>query len=284
MVRNHLERMLKLPDSSNKTALITGASSGLGADFANQLAAQGYDLILVARREERLVQLKSSLQSRYGVKTTILPADLSRMTDIEQVIGFINGASNIDLLVNNAGFGLRGRFWRREPEKELAMLQVHMTAPVLFCRAVLPGMISRNRGAIINVASIAGLIPVRSVLYGSSKAFLIIFSEALQDEIRDSDVRVQALCPGYFLTEFHDTSEYTNFSRDSIPKFLWMTSQQIVSESLKSLHKRKVICIPGNIYKFAGNLARNSMTAGLIKTAAQMFIGLRKHKYNKVGD
>jgi len=269
-----------LPLSSNNIALITGASSGLGVEFANQLAAKGFDLILVARREEPLAQLSDLLQSNYGTKTIVLPIDLSLSTGIEQVISTITCSPNIEFLVNNAGFGTVGRFARVEVEKEHAMLQVHMIAPVMFCRAVLPEMISRNHGVIINVASLAGIMPIRNVLYGSSKSFLIKFSEALAAELGNTAVCVQALCPGFILTEFHDTSEYTRFSRTSIPRFLWMTPQLVVSESLRLLPSGKVICIPGNLYRFAGTLARNSLTAGLINSIARFI--LRRKKYNKV--
>src|SRR4030042_6394829 len=128
----------------SRTALITGASSGLGAEFANQLAAMSYDLILVARREERLEQVASSVRSNFGVKSITLAADLSVLDDIENVVHVINNTSNIEMLVNNAGFGTTGKFLRVDAEKELAMLQVHVTAPVMLCRAVLPGMIYRN--------------------------------------------------------------------------------------------------------------------------------------------
>jgi short-subunit dehydrogenase len=266
-----------LLESSNKTALITGASSGLGAEFAGQLAAKGFDLILVARREERLRQLGDTLQSKYGITTTLLPADLSVIADIEKVIHIIEQTSKIELLINNAGFGTVGRFSHVEPEKELAMLHVHMVAPVLLCRAILPGMTSRNKGSIINVSSLAGIVPIRNVMYGSSKSFLISFSEALQDELRDSEIHVQALCPGFILTEFHDTDEYTKFSRSSIPRFLWMTPEVVVKESLKSLNKHTVICIPGNLYRFIGALAGNNITAGLIKSVARLVLRRRKH-------
>jgi short-subunit dehydrogenase len=265
-----------LLEPSNKTALITGASSGLGAEFAVQLAERGYNLILVARREDRLRELGDTLQSKYGVMSFPLALDLSQYDDIDKLINVAIENTNIEILVNNAGFGTVGRFFRVDPIKELAMLNVHMIAPVMLCRAILPGMISRNKGSIINVSSLAGIMPIRSVLYGSSKSFLIIFSEALQDEVRDDQVHVQALCPGFFLSEFHDTKEYTRFSRSSIPRFLWMSSQQVVKESLESLPKQSVICIPGNFYKFAGALARNSFTSGLIKAVARSVLRKRK--------
>jgi hypothetical protein len=273
------KRIIILPDSLNKSALITGASSGLGAEFANQLAAEGYDLILVARREERLQQLADSIKSTYGIKTTILPADLSVHTDIERIIEVIRNSTNIEILVNNAGFGITKRFLKAELQLELAQMEVMMIAPVLLCRAVLPAMVSQNKGEIINVSSLAGLIPIRSILYGSSKAFLINFSIALQDELRATNVKVQALSPGFVVTEFHETPEYTNFDRKNIPAFLWMTSKEVVAESIKSLQSDKVICVPGNFYRLVGFFAQNSITAGMIKFIARLVLSRKKLKF-----
>ena len=263
-------------ETRHKTALITGASSGLGAEFAHQLADKAYDLVLVARREDRLEQLKEELSVRHTINLTICSADLSLMDGIDNVVQVIKRTPDLEILVNNAGFGLRGRFYRVEAEKELAMLMVHMVAPVMLCRAALPGMLERRKGYLINVSSMAGLIPIRTVLYGTSKNFLVRFSEALQAELRDSQVHVQALCPGYTLTEFHDTSEYTHFTRQSIPKFLWMTAEQVVRASLEAIDKPGVICIPGNIYKIAGALSRNSLTIGLITFIARRIRHRRK--------
>jgi short-subunit dehydrogenase len=263
--------------SPAKTALITGASSGLGVEYAHQLAAMGYNLILTARREKRLQQLGDLLYSKFGTRAQIQPADLSKLTEVEKLASAINDLDNLDLLVNNAGFGTIGSFYKVDAGKELAMMNVHMVAPVMLYRKALPGMISRDRGAIINVASLAGLISIRGVLYHSTKAFLIDFSEALQVELRGSQVRVQALCPGFILTEFHDTVEYSRFSRQGVPKFLWMTPEQVVSFSLKSLQYGKLICIPGGIYRFAGILSRNSISAGLIRFVSRLILQKRKH-------
>jgi short-subunit dehydrogenase len=259
-----------------KTALVTGASSGLGAEFANQLAAQGYDLILTARRLDRLQELVRTVQSQFGIKAQAQQADLSNISDIEQLVSTIHALPQLDLLVNNAGFGTVGRFYRVDEVKELSMVNVHMLAPVMLCRAALPGMVVRKRGAIINVASLAGLIPIRNVLYFSTKAFLINFSEALCAELRNSSIRIQALCPGMFLSEFHDTSEYTHFSRDSIPGFLWMTPEQVVTTSLNALERNKLICVPGMIYQFASILMRTSISAFAIKSVAQFILYHRK--------
>jgi uncharacterized protein len=257
-------------------ALITGASSGLGAEFARQLATREYNLVLTSRREERLRQLAASIQTVHPVEIQIQPADLSKYADIDVLASLISSLPRLDLLVNNAGFGTVGKFYRVDPEKELAMLNVHMTAMVMLSRAALPGMVSRNHGGIINVASMAGFIPIRNVLYHSTKAYQISFSEALRSELLGSQVHVQALCPGFTITEFHDTPEYARYTRKSIPRFLWMTAEQVVAESLRSLDHGKLICIPGGIYRIAGAFARNSFTASIIKYVATKYISLQK--------
>ncbi len=259
-----------------KTAFITGASSGLGAEFAAQLAAQGYDLIISARREERLEQLAQVLSEQHGVKISSKPADLSKMPDIERMVSIINGLPRLDLLVNNAGFGTVGRFVHVLPEKELAMMHLHMIAPVMLCRAALPGMLARNQGAIINISSVSGLIPIRNVVYQSTKSFLVNFSAALSKELVSSQVRIQVLCPGFVKTEFHDTPEYAHFSRAAIPEFLWMTATQVVCASLKSLEGKQLVCIPGTIYRFADALARNSLTGAMLRLAAQFILSKRR--------
>lgn len=183
---------------SDKTAVITGASSGIGAEFARQLAIRGYNLILTARRADRLQKLSVEIQSCFPVETHFIPADLSKLTDIDALISTINSLPQLDLLVNNAGFGTVGRFYRVDPEKELAMVNVHMVATVMLTRAALPGMVSRGQGGVINVSSMAGLVPIRNVLYHSSKAFQVSFSEALRNELHGTGVHVQALCPDSF--------------------------------------------------------------------------------------
>mgnify|MGYP001025983806 CR=1 FL=1 len=254
-----------------KTALITGASSGLGAEFARQLAAQGYNLILTARRQPRLSELAAELRAQHPITIETLPADLATAAGQQTVIERICSLPALDLLVNNAGFGTNGRFPQVNLDKHAAMLQVHVNAPVLLTHAALPGMIARNQGAIINVASMAGLIPIRSVLYGTTKAFLINFSEALQAEIRSTGVRVQALCPGFTVTEFHETPEYSGFNRRKIPKIFWLSSPQVVSESLADLERNKVICIPGWQYKIVGIIARNSLSGYFVRLIGRRY-------------
>ncbi len=264
-----------------KTVFITGASSGLGAEYARQLAASGCNLILTARRQDRLQQLAESLQSTYGIHVLVYPADLSQPADINTLVTLVDGNPSIDILVHAAGFGTVGRFYRVEAHKELAMVNVHVVAPVMLIRAALPAMVARNHGTIINVASLAGLIPIRNPLYQSTKSFLVDFSEGLQAELRDHSIRVQVVCPGFVHSEFHDSTEYARFSPQSVPRFLWMTPAQVVSYSLSHLSSGKLLCIPGRINQFAALLARNSFTAGLIKLAARSVLRVRKYSPSK---
>ncbi len=268
--------MPRLVDSTGKTAFVTGASSGIGAEYALQLAGKGYSLLLTARRSDRLQQLADRITAEFHVQVSVHPADLSKMADIEQLVAAISALPRLDLLVNDAGFGTVGRFTRVGLEKELDMMNVHMIAPVMLCRAALPGMLSRNQGAIINVSSLSGLIPIRNVVYQSTKSFLVEFSRALQAELAGSQVHIQALCPGFVYTEFHDTPEYTHFSRSSIPGFLWMTPTQVVTESLKALDAHRLICVPGPLYRLAGAMGRNSLTAPVIRSAVKFFLRRRR--------
>lgn len=234
--------------SEPRTALITGASSGLGASFARQLAARGYQLILVARRQERLERLAAELGARHALRVEVLPADLSQTAGIERVVERIVGQPTLDLLVNNAGFGTTGPFTASDPARQLAMIQVHVVASVRLCQAALPGMIRRGRGSIINVSSVVALLPPLpgNVTYTATKSYLARFSEALQLELSGSGVRVQALCPGLTRTEFHSSPEFKDFGPARTPALLWMTADQVVSRSLRALENgRGVIYVPG---------------------------------------
>jgi short-subunit dehydrogenase len=272
LVRKDNHQSIRVIEPVDRTAFITGASSGIGAEFATQLASLGYNLIITARRGELLQQLADKITSKYGVHVAIYPADLSQVGDIQHLVTVILALPDLDLLVNDAGFGTVGRFVHVDQAKELAMMNVHMIAPVMLCRAALPGMLSRKHGAIINISSLSGLIPIRNVLYQSTKSFLISFSYALSNELRGTLVHVQALCPGFVYTQFHDTPEYTHFSRQNIPRFLWMTPEQVVSTSLKTLSRHQLICISGFIYQIAGFLARNSISSGVIRFVAMWIL------------
>jgi short-subunit dehydrogenase len=185
-----------------KTTLVTGASSGLGAEFARQLAARGSDLVLVARSQDRLAALADALRARHQVAVTTLPADLSLAGDVGRVVACIR-ATEIHLLVNNAGFGTYGRFADLEPARDHEEILVNSVAAVDLAHAVLPGMLARHAGGILTVASTISFQPApRQAVYGATKAFALAFSEALWAETRGSGVRVVALCPGPSATGF----------------------------------------------------------------------------------
>jgi len=244
--------------AESRRALITGASSGIGAAFARQLASLGYNLILVARRRERLAALAAELQSQYPINAEVLVADLTNPADIERIERRFTEIEGLDLLINNAGFGAPGQFVEADLATQLNMIHLHIIASVRLCRAALPGMIARDRGAIINVSSIAGLVPIPgSATYSATKAYLNVFSEALQAELTGTGVKVQSLCPGFTHTGFHDTPEHKGFHRSRIPEAMWMSAEDVVTGSLSALDRRQVIFVPGLKNRLVAVVARN---------------------------
>jgi uncharacterized protein len=230
-------------------AVITGASSGIGAMFARKLAARGYNLLLTARREDRLRSLASEFAETYHVAAEALPADLARDDDIERVASRIRSAPGLGLLVNNAGFGSMGFFVDTDPVGQEQMHRVHVLATMRLTHAALANLMPRRTGGVINVSSVAafGQAP-QSVSYSATKAWINSFTEGLAIELmaQQSPVKVQALCPGFTLSEFHDT---LGLSRDPVPKSLWMTADFVVSESLRGFDRGQCIVIPGWRYK-----------------------------------
>ncbi len=229
------------------TAFITGASSGIGLSFAKQLAQQGFDLILLARRKDRLNAISSELETQYSIRCEIIQADLSEIGDIKKTAEYLRQMNDLDVLVNNAGFATRGYFADVAVEKSLDMMNVHLTATVQFTHAALKGMLKRKRGAIINVSSIGSIVlSPGNVVYDATKSFLNTFSENLKLELQDTDIRIQALCPGFTRTEFHEVGDFSNYDRKAIPDSRWMSPDEVASLSLKALPKsKKIIFIPG---------------------------------------
>ena len=241
--------------SELKTALITGASSGIGAAFARQLANAGYNLILVARREARLAALAAELEQNCAVQADILVADLADPAGVDLVADRLARLDSLALLVNNAGFGTRSRFANIDPARTLEMIHVHIIATARLSRAALPGMIARKKGAIINVSSLAGFVPLPgSVTYSATKAYLNSFSQALQIELAGSGVQVQALCPGFTYTEFHGRPGPAGYNRGAFTKQMWMTAEAVVDGSLKALERGQVVYVPGLVNKFLAAL------------------------------
>jgi uncharacterized protein len=232
----------------SKTALITGSSAGLGRTFASRLAQEGMNLVLVARRQGELESVGSNLRNKYPVEVTILAADLSEdrvVADIENRLRQMR----VDLLINNAGFGTVGDFSEIAIENHLRMVGLHVTTPVRLAHAVLPGMIERGEGAIINVCSVNAFVPGH-VTYSATKSFLRMFSEALAIELDGSGVKVQALCPGFTRTSFHDAPDFEAAgTRQRVPSFLWLSPEAVVESSLSALRRGKVTCIPSVTYQ-----------------------------------
>ncbi len=263
---------------SYRTALITGASAGIGAEFARQLAAGGTTLILIARRLDRLTELAQEIQDKHGVKVEALQADLATSEGIERVERRIAEEAALDLLVNNAGFGGgKGSFPERSVSDHLKMIDVHVTATVRLTYSALPGMTARGHGAVINLASTAAFSPFSGPMYSGTKAFLVMFSENLQGEMKDKGIDVQALCPGMTHTEFH---EVAGINESIVPKPFWMTAEQVVRISLRRLG-RGVVCIPGWKNKVVAFLMRCPLTAGGVRTISRTIrkrVGRSLHK------
>ena len=219
-------------------ALITGASSGIGETFARQLAARGYDLILVARRAGRLASLPG----------TAIEADLTTEEGLAKVEQAIRDCPRLELLVNNAGFGTLGRFWEADLAGQEAMHRLHVLATVRLCHAALNRM---QKGGIINVSSVAAYsTSPGNASYCATKAWMNSFTEGLAMDLRNaaSSLRVQALCPGFTVTEFHDTM---GTGRAHIPSFLWLKAEDVVAASLRGFDRNQIIVVPGWQYKAA---------------------------------
>jgi len=239
--------------AESRVALITGASAGLGSVFARKLAARGYDLILVARRGDRLEALAKDLP----VRTTIIAADLAAEDGLSATETAIRNCPKLEILINNAGFATLGRFWETGLDGQDRMYRLHVIATMRLARAALEGMVPRRKGSIVNVSSVAGFgQSPGNVSYCSTKAWMNSFTEGLALELRNarSPVYVQALCPGFTVTEFHDT---LGIDPHDIPAFLWMKADDVVDTSLAALGSGKVIVIPGWKYKVSAAFLRH---------------------------
>lgn len=228
------------------TAFITGASSGIGQAFARRLASDGYTLILHGRREPQLKALCEELQGKHGITADYVVAELSNPDELHELEERIRKIPDLTLLVNNAGFGTIQSFENEEVRLVDAMIQTHITAPARLMHAVLPGMLDRRQGAIINVSSVAGFLVSPGSLYCATKAALTNLSESMDLQVRNKGVRVQALCPGFTRSEFHQRIG-VDTSGDFFKHF--MSAEEVVDASLRALKRGKVVCIPGIRYK-----------------------------------
>jgi len=247
-------------------AVVTGASSGLGAAFARKLAARGYDLLLVARREARLQSIARELAEQYHVRAETLAADLTDDAALAVVAARIRDAADLGLLVNNAGFGTLGYFFDADPRAQDQMHRLHVLATTSLSHAALANLVPRATAGtgIINVSSVAAFAASpQSVSYGATKTWMNRFTEglAVELEVKSSPVTVQALCPGFILTEFHDTA---GVDRSVIPASLWMPADFVVEESLRGFDRRALFVVPGWRYKLLVWMLR-LLPGGLIR-------------------
>ena len=243
----------------NSTALITGASAGIGAEFARQLAGRGCSLVLIARRRERLAQLRDELCNQHPkVSVHIRVVDLSDRSQLDEFIRWLGQNDiKVDFLINNAGLGDYGAFATSDPERNNQMLAVNIVALTSLTRALLPQMISRKRGAILNVSSSAGFLPIPGFnVYAATKAYVTSFSEALRAELRRTGVTVTALCPGPVHTEFGDVAKRPDGQPEEAPEFVYVSVEKIVCAALAAVEADRPLLVPGFIMKVGMFLVR----------------------------
>jgi uncharacterized protein len=242
-----------------RTALITGASSGIGEAFAEVFASEGFDLAIAARREDRLQAVADRLRDKYGVRVDVFVVDLEKRDAVERLCADLGARGiQVDALVNNAGYGVPGSYAASSWARHDAFIQVLVTAVAELTYRLLPGMVERGYGRIINVASLAGLVPAPAghTLYGASKAFLIKFSEALSNEMRRHNVHVTALCPGFTWSEFHDVTG-TREQMNRMPRWMWMDAPTVARQGFEAVMAGQTIFVTGRVNRTIAALVRH---------------------------
>ncbi|MFG3105970.1 SDR family NAD(P)-dependent oxidoreductase [Streptomyces tendae] len=252
------------------TALITGSTAGLGAAFARRLAADGHDLVLVARDTKRLREQATELHDRHGIEAEVLTADLSTDAGIDAVAARLGDRRNpVDLLINNAGFGNKGRFLDVSMADELTMLKEHCEAVLRLTSAAVEAMRERGRGGVVNVASVAAFVPRGT--YGASKAWVVQFTQGVAKDLAGSGVRLMALAPGFVRTEFH---ERAGMGTDNIPNWMWLDADNVVAAGLADLSRGKSLSIPDPRYKTlmgAAKLVPRGMLGGITSRTGRKY-------------
>lgn len=248
-----------MSDEPRRTALVTGASAGIGKAFAEQLAQRGFDLVLTARRADRLTALADAVRSRHGVRAEVITADLADKNAPEALIAAVRDRGlMVDVLVNNAGYGIPVPFIKTTWAQQADLLQVLVTSVAHLTHLVLPGMVERRYGRVINVASLAGLLygGPGSTLYAGAKSFLIKMSESLSLELLNTGVTVTAVCPGFTMSEFHDV----NGTRDRVSKMsslMWMDAETVAREGVDAALEGKVVYVSGAVNKVIASAMRH---------------------------
>ncbi|ARQ69004.1 SDR family NAD(P)-dependent oxidoreductase [Streptomyces marincola] len=252
------------------TALVTGATSGIGAAFARRLARDRHDLVLVARDAGELRRQAAELHDRHGVEAAVLRADLASDEGIAAVEARLSDPRRpVDLLINNAGFGQKGAYLEVPVADELRMLTVHCEAVLRLTTAAAEPMRQRGRGGVVNVASVAAFLPRGT--YGASKAWVVRFTEGAAHDLAGSGVRLMALCPGFVRTEFH---ERAGLGTDNIPGWMWLDADRVVDAALRDLARRRTVSVPDPRYKVlmaAARLAPRGALGAISSRAGRRF-------------
>jgi short-subunit dehydrogenase len=266
-------------EGAGKTALVTGASSGIGKAFAELLAEKGYTVVLTARRRDRLDELASTLTQRHGVETQVIVDDLADPRASSRIAAeLVQRGVHVDVLVNNAGYGVPGSYTSVGWADHERFMQVMVMAVCDLTYRLLPGMVDRGWGRIINVASVAGMVPSPAghTLYGASKAFLIRFSEALNAENAARGVSVTALCPGFTWSEFHDVTG-TRDQMNKVPGLLWLEAATVAREGYDAVMRGDPVIVNGRIYRLLVWLS-----GALPRTLSRRVSGLAGRRYRRV--
>ncbi len=251
-------------------ALVTGATVGIGESFTRLLAQNGYNIVLVARDLPRLHERAKGLESNFGIETKVIQADLATDAGCKTIEDFITN-NQIDVLINNAGFGLNKAFTMSQLDAEQQMLDVLVRTPMRLMHVALPAMKERNKGVIINVSSVAGWIAGGT--YSASKSYLTVLTESLHTELSSTNVKVSALCPGFTRTEFHQRG---GMSMKGLPAFMWLNADKLVATAWKDAVAGKAVSVPGWQYQLLTFLMRNIPRSLLRKVGMNVRIKQRK--------
>ena len=265
---------------AKRRCLVTGASSGIGKAIAEVFAEQGWDLVLTARREERLIELAKALESRHGTHSIVITMDLAEPNAPQQLYDILKeDGVQIDGLVNNAGYGVPGYYIYTDWEVQRKFIQVLATSVAHMCHLFLPHMIKRGYGRILNVSSVNGIIPVSpgQTLYAAAKAFVNRLSHTLHAEASDKGVNVCALCPGFTKSEFHDVTG-TRDMVNQFPDFMWMDAKPVAQLGFDAVMRGDVICVPGAANKITTLMAKWMPLKSTIRSMAKRAKNFRKEK------
>jgi short-subunit dehydrogenase len=257
------------PPSPDSTCLVTGASSGIGAEIARELARRGLGVTLVARREDRLLELAAELGS--SVRAEAIACDVADAASRGRLIARVRELGlDVEVLVNNAGFSTAGRFWQNDPDREVGLVRTNVEAVVALSRAFLPAMVERGRGGLLNVASTAAFQPLpMQANYSASKAFVLTFTEALHGELAGTGVTATALCPGPVKTEFVEVAGLGKTEAD-LPGFIWDDPQDVAKAGVRGLEKGKRVVIPGALNRAGAIAGQHSPRSLVLRLAGRL--------------